>query len=176
MAMLGDPRIVLLDEPSSGMDPQSKRFVWDTILASFKGDRGAIMTTHSMEEAAALCSRVGIMVNGELRCLGSTQYLKNKYGGGYLLEIKCDSDLAAWEGLQTEVEAIFGRDKVSIYESFSNRRTYSVSQDGVRSLSTVFESLEELKAEYNVEEYSFGQTTLEQVFIRFAKEQANPEE
>merc|ERR1719356_2340040 len=108
MAMLGDPRIVLLDEPSSGMDPQSKRFVWDTILASFKGDRGAIMTTHSMEEAAALCSRVGIMVNGELRCLGSTQYLKNKYGGGYLLEIKCDGDLAAWDGLQTEVEAIFG--------------------------------------------------------------------
>ena len=49
------------------MDPHSKRFVWDTILASFKGDRGAILTTHSMEEADALCTRVGIMVKGELR-------------------------------------------------------------------------------------------------------------
>ena len=49
------------------MDPQSKRFVWDTIEASFKVDRGAILTTHSMEEADALCTRVGIMVKGELR-------------------------------------------------------------------------------------------------------------
>ncbi|XP_014681850.1 PREDICTED: ATP-binding cassette sub-family A member 8-A-like [Priapulus caudatus] len=91
ISMLGAPQVVLLDEPSTGMDPQSKRFLWDTISASFTGDRGAILTTHSMEEADALCSRVGIMVAGELRCLGTTQHLKNKYGGGYNLEVK-----AAW--------------------------------------------------------------------------------
>ncbi len=56
--------------------------------ASFREARGAILTTHSMEEADALCSRVGIMVKGELRCLGSTQHLKNKYGAGYMLEVK----------------------------------------------------------------------------------------
>lgn len=67
MAMVGNPKVVLLDEPSTGMDPRSKRFLWDTILASFQGSRGAILTTHSMEEADALCSRVGIMVKGELR-------------------------------------------------------------------------------------------------------------
>uniref|UniRef100_A0A6P7HF40 ABC transporter A family member 1-like n=1 Tax=Diabrotica virgifera virgifera TaxID=50390 RepID=A0A6P7HF40_DIAVI len=67
MAMIGNPKIVLLDEPSTGMDPQSKRFLWDTILTNFRGSRGAILTTHSMEEADALCSRIGIMVKGELR-------------------------------------------------------------------------------------------------------------
>lgn len=67
MAMVGNPKVVLMDEPSTGMDPRSKRFLWDTILASFQGSRGAILTTHSMEEADALCSRVGIMVKGELR-------------------------------------------------------------------------------------------------------------
>lgn len=67
MAMVGGPKVVLLDEPSTGMDPRSKRFLWDTILASFQGKRSAILTTHSMEEADALCSRVGIMVKGELR-------------------------------------------------------------------------------------------------------------
>lgn len=67
IAMVGMPKVVLLDEPSTGMDPRSKRFLWDTILASFQGTRGAILTTHSMEEADALCSRVGIMVKGELR-------------------------------------------------------------------------------------------------------------
>ena len=74
MAMLGNPKIVLLDEPSTGMDPMSKRFVWDTVLASFKEDRGAILTTHSMEEADALCNRVGIMVKGELREEMSSSY------------------------------------------------------------------------------------------------------
>ena len=59
------------------------------IEASFQeGEgRGAILTTHSMEEADALCSRVGIMVKGELRCLGSIQHLKNKFGAGYQLEV-----------------------------------------------------------------------------------------
>ncbi|KAL1447041.1 hypothetical protein WDU94_003532, partial [Cyamophila willieti] len=66
LAMIGNPQIVLLDEPSTGMDPKSKRFLWDTILASFQGSRGALLTTHSMEEADALCSRVGIMVQGQL--------------------------------------------------------------------------------------------------------------
>ncbi len=45
-----------------------------------------------MEEADALCTRVGIMVKGELRCLGSTQHLKNKYGGGYILDVKLRND------------------------------------------------------------------------------------
>ena len=75
MAMLGSPKIVLLDEPSTGMDPMSKRFVWDTVLASFKEERGAILTTHSMEEADALCNRVGIMVKGELREESATHLL-----------------------------------------------------------------------------------------------------
>merc|ERR1712038_2064224 len=109
MSMLGDPKIVLMDEPSSGMDPHSKRFVWDTILASFKGDRGAILTTHSMEEAEALCTRVGIMVKGELKCLGSTQHLKNKYGSGYQLEVKWSGAKMNldWAGLESVLIKIF---------------------------------------------------------------------
>lgn len=67
MSMMGEPQVVLMDEPSTGMDPQSKRFLWDTISSTFTGNRGAILTTHSMEEADALCNRVGIMVTGELR-------------------------------------------------------------------------------------------------------------
>lgn len=67
LAMIGNPKLVLLDEPSTGMDPRSKRYLWDAIISSFQGTKGAILTTHSMEEADALCSRVGIMVKGQLR-------------------------------------------------------------------------------------------------------------
>ena len=67
MSLMGWPKLVLLDEPSTGLDPSSKRFLWDTIQASFSGyERAAILTTHYMEEADALCSRIGIMVNGAI--------------------------------------------------------------------------------------------------------------
>lgn len=170
MAMLGDPRIVLLDEPSTGMDPQSKRFVWDTIEASFKMDRGAILTTHSMEEADALCTRVGIMVKGELRCLGSTQHLKNKFGAGYMLEIKWKTRVVSdWDQLEEEIFKIFpGAESL---ESFSDRRSWTISQSAVTSLASAFQQLEKCKAQFDIEDYSFSQTTLEQVFIEFAKQQ-----
>jgi ATP-binding cassette subfamily A (ABC1) protein 5 len=173
MSMLGAPKIVLLDEPSTGMDPQSKRFVWDTIEASFQeGEgRGAILTTHSMEEADALCSRVGIMVKGELRCLGSTQHLKNKYGAGYQLEVKWSGARLSsdWTDLESVLLKIFPG--AQVLESFSDRRTYSVEQEVVQSLASAFQQLEKCKSEFNIEDYSLSQTTLEQVFIEFAKQQ-----
>ena len=64
--------MIFLDEPSTGMDPVARRFMWDVIsrVATLKKQSCIILTTHSMEEAEALCTRMGIMVNGELKCLG----------------------------------------------------------------------------------------------------------
>ena len=77
-------------EPSTGMDPMNKRFMWDVItrICTRQGDCSVVLTTHSMEECEALCTRCGIMVGGRLRCLGSIQDLKNKFGGGYQLDLK----------------------------------------------------------------------------------------
>jgi len=76
LALMGWPRLVLLDEPSTGLDPSSKRFLWDTIRASFNGhQRSAILTTHYMEEADALCNRIGIMVNGALEYVELSLYV-----------------------------------------------------------------------------------------------------
>ncbi|XP_071448970.1 cholesterol transporter ABCA5-like [Hetaerina americana] len=174
MAMVGGPKVVLMDEPSTGMDPRSKRFLWDTILASFQGTRGAILTTHSMEEADALCSRVGIMVQGELRCLGSTQHLKNLYGAGYTLEMKVrggDSTPTAsvtdrQAGLRAFVSSLFP--DATVEESFADRLVFCVPQHAVTSLAQCFTQLEKAKVELDIEEYSFSQTTLEQVFLKFA--------
>ncbi|CAI9569300.1 unnamed protein product [Staurois parvus] len=89
ISMLGNPTIVLLDEPSTGLDPKGQQRLWRAIRAAFKNrERGAILTTHYMEEAEAVCDRVAIMVSGKLRCIGSIQHLKSKFGKGYLLEIK----------------------------------------------------------------------------------------
>lgn len=86
IAMIGNPPVVLLDEPSSGMDPEARRFMWD-LIAKCK-DISIVLTTHSMEEAEALSTRLAIMVDGQFKCLGSIPHIKSKYGGGYELEVK----------------------------------------------------------------------------------------
>eukprot|EP00744_Colponema_vietnamica_P001462 GILI01002420.1.p1 GENE.GILI01002420.1~~GILI01002420.1.p1 ORF type:complete len:1195 (+),score=422.18 GILI01002420.1:401-3586(+) len=89
IAMVGGPPIVFLDEPSTGMDPVSRRFMWDVIAAiTARKKSSVILTTHSMEEAEALSTRIAIMVGGRIRCLGPAQHLKSKFGQGYELDLK----------------------------------------------------------------------------------------
>lgn len=90
IAMIGSPSILFLDEPSTGMDPVSRRFMWDVIadISTYSKRTTVMLTTHSMEECEALCTRVGIMVNGALQCLGSVQHLKNRFGDGLMFDAK----------------------------------------------------------------------------------------
>ena len=78
LALIGDPPVLFLDEPTSGMDPRARRFLWDMITTTVQRGRSVILTSHSMEECDALCTRLGIMVNGQFKCLGSSQRIKNK--------------------------------------------------------------------------------------------------
>ncbi|XP_059141174.1 cholesterol transporter ABCA5-like [Physella acuta] len=173
LSILGSPQLVLLDEPSTGMDPQSKRFLWNTISADFKNtNRGAILTTHYMEEADALCGRVGIMVNGQLECLGSTQHLKNKYGSGYYLDVKLAGNVSSemevcMDDLENHLKTLFpGLENV---ERFQERAQYSIPKDDVKNLGVTFSHLESCRSTHGLEEYNFSQSTLEQVFLHFAK-------
>ena len=90
MAIVGRPPIILLDEPSAGMDPEARRFMWSVVakIASNKTS-AVILTTHSMEEAEALSTKMGIMIKGGIfKCFGSAQRIRNKFGQGYITEIK----------------------------------------------------------------------------------------
>lgn len=88
VALIGDPLVVYLDEPTTGMDPGAKRHLWNVIAELRKSGKTIVLTSHSMEECEALCTRLAIMVNGEFKCLGSIQHLKNKFSNGYLLMVK----------------------------------------------------------------------------------------
>uniref|UniRef100_A0A8C8JAC6 Cholesterol transporter ABCA5 n=1 Tax=Oncorhynchus tshawytscha TaxID=74940 RepID=A0A8C8JAC6_ONCTS len=178
LSMLGNPQIVLLDEPSTGMDPKSKQRMWRAIRAAFKNrQRGAILTTHYMEEAEAVCDRVAIMVSGQLRCIGSIQHLKGKYGRGYSLELKLREELTGLQQvalLHKEIRRIFPH--AARQESFATLMVYKIPMEDVKSLAKSFSQLESAKQAFNFEEYNFSQSTLEQVFMEFAKEQENEEE
>ncbi|KAM5273748.1 cholesterol transporter ABCA5 [Ctenodactylus gundi] len=172
LSMLGNPQITLLDEPSTGMDPKAKQHMWRAIRTAFKTrKRAAILTTHYMEEAEAVCDRVAILVSGQLRCIGTVQHLKSKFGKGYFLEIKLKDWIENLEidRLQREIEYIFPN--ASRQESFSSILAYKIPKEDVQSLSQSFSKLEEAKHTFAIEEYSFSQATLEQVFVELTKEQ-----
>jgi ATP-binding cassette, subfamily A (ABC1), member 3 len=238
-------RACVCAEPSTGMDPVSRRFMWDVIAGVRARQSSVILTTHSMEEAEALCTRIGIMVNGQLQCLGTTQHLKSKYGTGFEVEVKTampsaqeldalyvrvhtaghslvtrpdlagfcaalgrpewDAEVAEkgggavlhaileadgtiavrafaewWvaqgraEALQAFLVRTFG-EEVRLLERaglFSFR--YNVP-GGQLSLAEIFRQFEARKAEIGISEYSVGQTTLEQLFNRFAALQEHDE-
>merc|ERR1740138_998459 len=88
VSLIGEPDVVLLDEPSTGMDVGARRFLWDVIGDVRSNGHAVVLTSHSMEECEVLCTRLTIMVDGQFRCLGSPMQLKAKYGGGYTLTIK----------------------------------------------------------------------------------------
>ena len=85
IALIGAPEIILLDEPSTGVDPQAKRFMWRAIssISTSKRQSTVVLTTHSMEEAEALCPKLGIMVDGKFQCIGTAQHILNKYADGF---------------------------------------------------------------------------------------------
>jgi ABC-type multidrug transport system ATPase subunit len=86
MALIGGTKVVILDEPTSGMDPQARREIWDLLL-ELRGERTMLLTTHFMEEADVLGDRIGIMAAGKLQCIGTTAFLKKFYGTGLHLKL-----------------------------------------------------------------------------------------
>merc|ERR1719335_1267292 len=94
IALIGDPPLLLLDEPSAAVDAAAKRHLWRIIKGRGR-DQTVLLTTHSMEEAEALSDRLAIQVKGQLRCVGTPDHIKNTHGAGYQLEILLNSSSTA---------------------------------------------------------------------------------
>ncbi|KAF9932556.1 ATP-binding cassette sub- A member 1 [Linnemannia zychae] len=102
ISTLGDPKIIFLDEPTTGMDPTNRRHVW-SFIEKFKQDRIIILTTHSMEEADILGDRICVMAHGRLRAIGNSIHLKNKFGAGYRISLMTDP--ANTEYVKSQIES-----------------------------------------------------------------------
>ncbi|XP_023284363.1 ATP-binding cassette sub-family A member 12 [Seriola lalandi dorsalis] len=165
LALIGHPQILLLDEPSSGMDPRTKRHLWKIISEEVKGKCAVVLTSHSMEECEALCSRLAIMVKGQFRCLGSLQHIKNRFGSGftvkmYLAEASCDTE-AITGFMQRRFPSTYLKDQHSTMVEYH----VPVAPGGV---ADIFDQLESNKNALQIKHFSVSQTTLDEVFINFA--------
>ena len=164
MALVGDPKVVFLDEPTTGLDPETKRNIW-ALLDKVKIGRCIVLTTHSMDEADALCGRIGIMSHGLMRCIGTNLHLKNRYGNGYKLEIRFDPERA-----QLADDFIMKLLPSARVESTSREtREYQVARDQV-VLSKVFAAMQTRDGSVGIFDYGVRQTSLEEVFLKIARE------
>jgi len=189
LALIGSPKLVFLDEPSSGMDPFARREMWKVISSSLAGC-SVILTTHFMEEADALCQRIGIMVNGRLCCLGSSQHLKSTYGTGYQIEISTSAtDEESVSKLRTFLQNLAPAQSATTSSSSSVVPRDSGVEGEVQflewhgghircelpseciSLASVFQKVEDSKHDLKITDYAVSQTSLEKVFLSFAKRQ-----
>src|SRR5205807_3409490 len=87
-ALMHDPAILFLDEPTTGLDPQSRRAMWDLLRELNSKGQTIFLTTHYMEEADQLCRRIAIIDHGKLLALDSPAQLKRSVPGGYLIELQ----------------------------------------------------------------------------------------
>uniref|UniRef100_A0A8C4P0S1 ATP-binding cassette, sub-family A (ABC1), member 4b n=1 Tax=Dicentrarchus labrax TaxID=13489 RepID=A0A8C4P0S1_DICLA len=175
IAMIGCPALVLLDEPTTGMDPHSRRFLWNAIMSVIQDGRAVVLTSHSMEECEALCTRLAIMVNGTFKCLGTIQHLKYKFGDGYVVTMKIK---AAKPGLPPDLEPAEGFMESCFPGCVQRERHYNTLQYEIASssLARIFQLVVANKERLSIEDYSVSQTTLDQVFVNFAKQQTGEDE
>ncbi|KAM3610350.1 uncharacterized protein V6R79_002902 [Siganus canaliculatus] len=169
IALIGYPSLIFLDEPTTGMDPKARRFLWNLILDIIKTGRSVVLTSHSMEECEALCTRLGIMVNGRFKCLGSIQHLKNRFGDGYMITVRTKSSSSV-----KEVVRFFNRNfpEAVLKDRHHTKVQYQLKSDRI-SLAQVFSKMEQVVEVLGIEDYSVSQTTLDNVFVNFAKKQSD---
>jgi len=92
--MMHDPQVLFLDEPSAGLDPQTRLLLWEIIREYNQSGKTILLTTHNMEEADALCQRLAIIDNGRNIALGTPAELKASVPGGFLLRVRFASGSA----------------------------------------------------------------------------------
>ncbi|XP_057952302.1 ABC transporter A family member 7-like isoform X2 [Malania oleifera] len=163
ISLIGDPKVVYMDEPSTGLDPASRNNLWNVVKRA-KQDRAIILTTHSMEEAEVLCDRLGIFVDGSLQCIGNPKELKARYGGSYVFTMTTSSNH------EEEVDKLvrhLSPNANRIYQ-ISGTQKFELPKHEVR-IADVFQAVENAKSRFTVQAWGLADTTLEDVFIKVAR-------
>lgn len=174
MAFIGNPEVVFLDEPTTGVDPVSRRQLWGVVQARLWAGQAVVLTSHSMEECEALCSRLTIMRGGQMQCIGTLEYLKKKYGKGYTVLIKLlHYDDIELETMKIEFQRVFPESLIK--DEHITLIHYQILNPLI-PLSELFTEMLEMKKNFHIiEDFNVSNTTLEQLFLTFARKEETVE-
>jgi len=171
IALLNSPPLIYLDEPSTGLDPASRQNLWEMINEAKKSSC-IVLTTHSMEEADAICDRIIIMADGEMKCIGVSAELKNRFGEGFKLSVQIAKGFPE-EPVDTFIKKL--APGALLVNKLSGTRSYQLPQGAV-TLDRVFAQVEKHKEKLHITDWAITNTTLEEVFLRISKDRHSEEE
>uniref|UniRef100_A0AAF5RWN1 ABC transporter domain-containing protein n=2 Tax=Wuchereria bancrofti TaxID=6293 RepID=A0AAF5RWN1_WUCBA len=163
IALVADPPLLLLDEPSAGMDPLAQRFMWNILLALRKNKRAMVITSHSMEECEILCNRIAIMNHGQLRCVGSIQHLKHRFGEGYTLTIRLSTNESISK-VQSFMETLL---PVARLEAVHFLTMFYQIPNVSCTIADAYDVICKMQETIQIDDYSLSQTTLDDMFVSF---------
>jgi len=149
LSLVNDPELVFLDEPTTGLDPQARRAVWEVIRNLKKGGRSVLLTTHYLEEAEELADQVAIMDHGKIIAHGTPEEIIAKHGSGESLTVRGGDDLARYLKENTKLKVEYSSGKVMVKLEQKNDALVAlgaISESGIEwsELTTKRDSLEDI--------------------------------
>ncbi len=165
ISFVGAPGVLLLDEPTTGLDPSTRNEIWGLISAFATEERAMIITTHMMIEADTLCNRIAIIGDGKLNVVATQQHLKDKYGSGYVLQLNL---IRSTQEHQDRAMS-FVRSRLHVDATLDNKqaKTLHIHLPRDINLNNVFSALysSERSTEGCINQFLLSQSSLEDVFI-----------
>lgn len=170
IAFIGNAKVILLDEPGTGMDVSTSKHLWAAINTEREKGTAILLSTHSMEECEAVCNRIGVLVKGKMMCLGSTQRLTSKFGKGYYLTIRGkrekQENVVEEERNKKLIEFIKQNiPTAELLESFKEVHTFQIQKTASLSWAKLFKIIDNNKKFLDIEDYTLSQSSLEQAFL-----------
>ncbi|XP_046491171.1 uncharacterized protein ldd isoform X1 [Neodiprion pinetum] len=167
ISTMAPTQVVLMDEATSGMDPAAKYLVARAVKSILKNQGSVLITSHSVAECEDLCTRVGVLAKAGLKCIGSPQYLKHKYGEGYIVSLRFKSPTCLTDLLKAIATHLPG---TSIASRQALAARFLVPRNHDMKLSTVFAKVKDLARELNDADYTLTQSSLDQVLVNLSEE------
>ena len=163
-AFIGENKIILLDEPSSGLDPSNRRLLWDW-LRTMKQNKTLLLTTHFMEESDALSDRIIILSHGQIQVDATTMKLKEQYGSGYKLIVNKKSNHISTNELYRNLVEYLPQMIVET-DLFNGDVVFRTNQQPNEEFLLALDQLESMKTKNQIENYGIENSTIDDVFFK----------
>lgn len=186
IALIGGSRLVILDEPTAGIDAHARRSVW-TLLLKHKRNRTMILSTHHMDEADVLADRIAIIAEGQLKTVGSGLFLKRRFGNGYQLTLArpqtrsedpsssympgssgTDADYAIQRKIDDFIK-LNTDNQGALIADVGTEITYTLPLDmEPEKMQQLFDKLDKEKVQLGIQSYGISAPSLQQIFVKVA--------
>ncbi|UJR17400.1 hypothetical protein I4U23_004295 [Adineta vaga] len=169
ISLINDPKVIILDEPTSGIDPYNRRLIW-TIIQKLKGTgRCVLLTTHFLDEADVLSDRIAIMSRGRLQANGTPDFLKQQIDDEYRLIIDKQDERCSSANIKQFIKRFVKR--VKLERESVDELVYGIKRGQSKEVGQLIEILDKEKMNLGIKSYGLTMITIEDVFLRLVEEE-----